>query len=387
MDHREISEIVAGRIVFGLEGPDVVNPSLLSPPYDSVVFDFQAGADPTSLYGKYGFSVMSPLENAMKSSQELHNINWLRMLEERATNADLGRRLGKVSQQLEKGEEIDVGKVLGLIQNMQDQRMDFVTLNKVEPETDIWQPTHYTPIDSMIGGFPKGGLVTIGGPPGTGKTTLALRLMIDMAKAGKEIGFFSLEMTLGQIVLRAIEVDKTLTDEEKSRIYASDEVCGVYDVYAKATQLKAKHPKISLIVIDFADLMVEKEQSEQVMGQIYIRLSVLAKRLGCPVVLLSQLSRAYVGGEPMINHLRYSGMAEAMSSLILLLYNPEGIWVDQGQNKKQVRLPWVPGYAYLIVGKSRYGYKRGSVGAIRIKWNGGPGWSRDSFTWHPLMGG
>ena len=70
-------------------------------------------------------------------------------------------------------------------------------------------------------------------------------------------------------------------------------------------------------------MLVEGEQSEAVMGVIYRSLAMLAKTTGVPVILICQLNRTqYTGGIPKINHIRYSGMAEMMSSLILLLYNP-----------------------------------------------------------------
>jgi replicative DNA helicase len=121
------------------------------------------------------------------------------------------------------------------------------------------------------------------------------------------------------------------------------------------------------------------------MGLIYRTLSMLAKKTGIPVVLISQLNRAtYTGGVPKVNHLRYSGMAEAMSALILLIYNPSNIYAGFTPTTE---LATVLGYGYLIVGKSRFGFKHGGPGAIQIGWSkeDASGWADEDNGWFNLV--
>lgn len=385
-DHYSLSEIVTGRVLQGLYSPNAVNPQTLAAPYDEMIPLVQEGRDLTELAAKVGHQ---PVRAAISASEAVGNeeIDWIRLLERASILAEAGRRLERLVKAMGRGEEVDVARVLGILHEVEDEHLDFVGMDKVLPDEDIWVPTHYAPWDTHIGGMPKSGLTIIGAPPGIGKTTLLLRVLLNCAHAGHTVAFFSLEMTLGQIALRMLEVEAKLSMRTRSRIIASEEVCNVSEVYAKAARLKAAHPDLYAIGIDFADLMIDEEQSEQAMGKIYKTLSVLAKRLRVPIILLSQLSRRYEGGVPRMNHFRYSGLAEAMAALGLLLWNPDNLYVDMGQGKKGNPLDYIENAAYIIVGKSRFGFKEGTIGAFAVEWDGKLGWGEKSFGWVPMLGG
>ena len=154
----------------------------------------------------------------------------------------------------------------------------------------------------------------------------------------------------------------------------------VGEIYAVAARAAANE-NLKAIIIDFADMLVEGEQSEAVMGVIYRTLAVLAKTTGVPVILICQLNRnQYQGGIPKINHIRYSGMAEMMSALILLLYNPSSTVADVQAN---AILPYYPDKGYIIVGKSRFGFKQGKPGAVQLDFVGETGWGQ---FWLRLLG-
>lgn len=392
MDHTSLSEVVVG---LALRGPrekglsaNAVDPNKVAAPYNAILLDIRENFDTTELIAKHGFQPVNACIQAAELVSDKADVNWIQLLERSAVMADAGQRLKRLSHKMERGEDVDIGRILSILQNLHDDRMDFVALSEVEPEEQIWTPSHYAPLDHFVGGLPKGGLTIVGAPPGIGKTTLLIRMMVNAAKAGVKVGFFSMEMTLRQIAMRFIEVDGKMTKAQKKRILASEDVCAADEVYAKATRLVGANPDLGLIGIDFADLMVVGEQSEQIMGDIYKTMAVLAKRTGVPVVLLSQLSRRYEGGLPRVSHLRYSGMAEAVSSLVLLLWNPDNLWVDTGAGKATNPLPYIPGAAYIIVGKSRFGFKQGGVGAFAVPWDGELGWgSKPIGDWLPLPAG
>jgi replicative DNA helicase len=256
-------------------------------------------------------------------------------------------------------------------------------MSEIAPEENSWILTGWEPIDKFIGGIIKAGLITIGASPGVGKTTLVLKLATSMVKKykKKKVAIFTLEMTTGQITQRALEVAK-ITKEEKERILLGDSSFSISDIYATAARYAANED-LSMIAVDFADLLIEGEASESVMGNIYKTLSLLAKKTGVPVVLISQLNRnTYTGGTPKVNHLRYSGMSEAMSALILLIYNPHNILVDTNGGKSE--LETIEGRGYLIEGKSRFGYKKGGPGAVMIEWDGAGGWGDEGLGWYKI---
>ncbi len=133
---------------------------------------------------------------------------------------------------------------------------------------------------------------------------------------------------------------------------------------------------------------IESERIGSGLLKIYVTFQNLAKRTGIPVILLAQLNRStYTSGIPKMNHIRYSGLAEAASSLIMLLYNPNQIWADKSGTSP---LPSVEGKGYIILAKSRFGFgtddngnDRG-VGALDVDWNGKNSWGNKLNTYRIL---
>ena len=251
---------------------------------------------------------------------------------------------------------------------------------KVEPDK----------IDDYFGfTLDKDGLFLLEDMTVTHNTFLALRIALCMIRKypKKKVAIFSLEMLMSQLVARYLTMDKKMTLKDRERILASESSYTMSEVYAVAARTAATED-LGMIVIDFADLLVEGEQSEAVMGKIYRAASILAKQTKVPVVLVAQLNREnYKGGVPKIHHVRYSGMAEMMSSLILLLYNPNMILADFSNKEASTMLPPVQGKGYIIGGKARFGFKKGTPGAVQVDWDGGAGWGDKVYGQYiPLIG-
>jgi replicative DNA helicase len=191
-------------------------------------------------------------------------------------------------------------------------------------------------------------------------------------------------MTGGQIAKRVIEIAGEGDDGKfKKNIIISDEILDVEEICADAAKLTAVDT-YGMIAIDFADLMLTEKEEEGNVAQLYRSVARLAKKSGVPVVLLSQLNRQYAeqGGVPRIQNIRWSGMAESLAALILLIYNPNQIF-GAPPSKNQTLQPHV-GRAYIVCGKSRYGFKQGGVGAVDVEWNGKESWADTAMGWFPL---
>lgn len=373
------TEIVSGFILNGKLDPHAVNPDDLYPPYPEIIPILRDGGTVEDVVSKCGFSIVRDAKAAAESvNGEVPPLGWLKMLEESASRYKSGVDIEKVAKELQAGKEVDLGKLLQYTSQIQLGYRSLTPLSEVEPEEGIWIKTGYQPIDEEIGGIPKAGLTIIAASPGVGKTTLMLKILISMIRKHKKkkVALFSLEMLMSQIVHRYLAMDKTITKEERSRILASESSYTSGEIYALASRAAATE-NLAAIGIDFADLMVEGEQTEAVMGVIYRSLSILAKQTGIPVILVCQLNRTtYSGGIPKINHIRYSSMAEMMASLIMLLYNPNAIVADRSAD---TMLPPEEGRGYLIEGKSRFGFKKGSPIAIKLEWDGKDGWGSKSL--------
>ena len=387
MRWNDISEIVTGLVLNHKINPQSVNTTTLLAPYDKIVSMLQSGSDMTELVDVIGMAAINAADEACKRVDGKLPADWLALLEKSSARSEASVAFTKAGKALSQGEDIDIGKITTALEKINGNKLRFIRASEVEDKPHVWRPTYYAPIDKYLGnrdpnlgsGFPEAGLVVIGAPPGSGKTSLMVKIFGEAAKAGKTTAIFTLEMTNAQITQRLIETTG-LTKEERGNIILSDEQMDAEDIYAYGCQLASLHD-LHFIGVDFADLMVSGDEDDAKVGKIYRTMAKLAKATKVPVVLLSQLNREYVGGIPRITNLRYSGLAEAMGALIFLLYNPRQIWVKMGTDE---RLPIHDGRGYIIVGKSRFGYREGGVGAIEVGWDGLHSWGDKDFGYRDL---
>ena len=103
---------------------------------------------------------------------------------------------------------------------------------------------------------------------------------------------------------------------------------GVLEMRAKARRLKAEHD-LHMLVIDYVQLMQGRgrfENRQQELTSISRSLKALAKELGVPVLLLSQLSRApdaRADHRPMLSDLRESGALEQDADVVMFIYRED----------------------------------------------------------------
>jgi replicative DNA helicase len=245
--------------------------------------------------------------------------------------------------------------------------------NKKELITGL--PTGFDDLDVETTGFHPGDLIVVGARPGMGKTAFCLNIAAHVGtKVRTPIAIFSLEMTKEQLVLRMLcseaEVDSKAVrsgfhSKEDYRklvnaagnlaeapIYIDDSFNTVLDMRAKARRLKAEHG-LGLVVIDYLQLMSgvgNYSAREQAVSDISRSLKALAKDLGLPVIVISQLNRSCEQrGEdksPIIADLRESGAIEQDADTILFLYRDEYYKKDKSLEK---------GIAVLDIAKQRNG--------------------------------
>src|SRR6058998_3969385 len=101
------------------------------------------------------------------------------------------------------------------------------------------------------------------------------------------------------------------------------------ELRSKARRLKARQPKLGLIVVDYLQLMTTGTNFEnrvQEVSQISRQLKVLARDLDVPILALSQLSRAVEqrhDKRPILSDLRESGSIEQDADLVMFIYRDE----------------------------------------------------------------
>ena len=239
-------------------------------------------------------------------------------------------------------------------------------------------------LDAKTSGFQKGDMVLIAARPSMGKTTFALNIAEHAAlREGKSVVIFSLEMSKEQLAYKLLcseaNVDMlklrtgTLDDKDweniaratgplsKAKIYIDDTAgVSVMEMRSKCRRLKVEYG-IDLILIDYLQLMSgsSSESRQQEVSEISRSIKALAKEMECPVIALSQLSRApeqRADHRPMLSDLRESGSIEQDADLVMFLYRDE--YYNKETEDKNV--------GECIIAKQR----NGPVGTVKLAWLG-----------------
>ncbi len=249
-------------------------------------------------------------------------------------------------------------------------------------------------LDRMTNGLHGGELVILAARPGVGKSALAMNMVEHVAKSGKTVAVFSLEMSNQQLIERLLSSMSTVpleyiksgqlpggvSDLSKLRV-AQDTICSQMHIFgnektdittaeiaSQCRRLKAQHG-LDLIVIDYLQLMngddKEKNRNDgrtQEVAAISRSLKKLAKQLNVPILALSQLKRdAEIrnikgkesgGGEPVLSDLRESGAIEQDADIVMFIHKETA---DNGSAKFS-----------LIIAKHR----NGETGSMPLYWLG-----------------
>ncbi len=249
--------------------------------------------------------------------------------------------------------------------------------------------SHYKDLDDMIR-FGPGDLIIVGGRPGMGKTSFAMNIAANVAKAPikgvrPDVVVFSLEMTNQQLAERLLAAEggvdskvlmrgklepehwKNLADAAANLSNTNlliDETSNIAVTEMKAKLRRLKN--LGLVVIDYLQLMhTERHTDNRVLeiAEITRGLKLMAKDLAVPVILCSQLRREAGSGKngekmPQLSDLRDSGAIEQDADVVIFLHRDEYGNYDADQDAAAT--------AKAIVAKNRHG----ATGTVNLSWSG-----------------
>lgn len=247
--------------------------------------------------------------------------------------------------------------------------------------------TGLTDLDELTSGLQRADLVIVAGRPSMGKTTFAMNIAEHAAiKDSKPVLVFSMEMpadslamrmmsSLGRIDQHKIRTGK-LSDDDWPRITSAvhmlsesslfiDDTPGLTpaEMRARARRLMKEHGQLSLIVVDYLQLMkvpgFKAENRTAEISEISRSLKSLAKELNVPLIALSQLNRSLEqrhDKRPVMSDLRESGAIEQDADLICFIYRDE-VYNEDSPDK---------GVAEVIIAKHR----NGPIGKVRAAFLG-----------------
>ena len=298
----------------------------------------------------------------------------------------------KVEDILEKAEK----QIFDISQEKSSE--DFRSINSVLMDTYDMIEKLYTNKEEITGitsgfedlnkktnGLQRTDLILIAARPAMGKTAFSLNLVQNAAlKGNASVAVFSLEMSKEQLVQRMlsaqshVELKKiktgSLDENDWPRIIEAMSVLSNANIYRddtpgiKISELRSKCRKLYiekglyLILIDYLQLMEgdnSNESRQQEISKISRSLKIIAKDLNCPVVALSQLSRApeqRSDHRPMLSDLRESGAIEQDADIVMFLYRDEYYHPDS--ERKNI--------GEVIIAKNRHG----ETGSVELVWLG-----------------
>jgi len=227
----------------------------------------------------------------------------------------------------------------------------------------LYLKTGFCDIDYYIKGFEESQLVILAARPSMGKSALALQIAINQAKAGKNILFFSFEMSHTQIIERALITNKQ--DDLKSLNFTINETASNIDQLVTFVKGRKKLYGIDVVYIDYLQLMTanNKENRNQEISTISRKLKLLAMEEQIPIITLSQLNRQVElrgNHTPNLSDLRESGSIEQDADIVLFLTREDYYRLADKHNTTEI-----DGLADVIVAKNRNG-KPGHLNLIFV---------------------
>jgi len=250
-------------------------------------------------------------------------------------------------------------------------------------------------LDGYTQGLKPGQMVVIAGRPAMGKTTLAMNVAADVAiNQNRPVLVISLEMSKTQLVDRLLAAvggiplpnlkDGSCSDKHSFELAAAtiklrDAKIAVSDVPVMtmprirsiARRQKHRMGDLGLIVIDYLGL-VEGDGKGRVddVTTMSRQVKLLAREMGCPVILLSQLNRgceARPDKRPVLSDLRESGAIEQDADIVMFVYRDE-VYYPNSEHK---------GVGEILIRKNR----DGEIGSVFTAFQG------DKSRFMPLAAG
>ena len=180
------------------------------------------------------------------------------------------------------------------------------------------------------------------GDVGYGKTEVALRAVMKCVLDGKQSAILVPTTVLAQqhyatavnrfrdFPVKIEVLSRFTTAKEQKRILGALKAGGVDLLIGthKLLQKNVEFKDLGLLIVDYLQLLATVNPGrtrEQEVAECSRKLKGLARSLGCPVIVSSQLNRQAEdrAGSPELRHLRESGAIEQDADLVILLHRPE----------------------------------------------------------------
>lgn len=215
-------------------------------------------------------------------------------------------------------------------------------------------------IDLMLGGFEPKKLYVLAARPAMGKSSLAFQIAFDIAKQGKRVLIFSIEMSADEVMQRWISrLIRVPFDDLKRGNIPTEKWEDITRSYALISEMKivindsarmtlgkieseiSKYSDIDLVVLDhlglMADPILKGENESHRLGRLTWGFKQFSKIYHVPFMAVCQLNRGVEGRKdkrPMLSDLRESGDIEQNADVVLMLYRDD--YYEQDSKRKGI---------------------------------------------------
>ena len=280
--------------------------------------------------------------NVIISDYKAHRLdNFLNTI--KVTPNNLNEQIRAISQELEVLQDKRQTKSKTLAEIAKENKGNYFKEQEVEPLR-----LGFLKLDDLLGGLEGGDMIVIGARPAVGKSALVTQITSNLAKQGKRIGFYNLEMQNKQMYERFIVSESGIgltrlrravrfLGDEKERFDKANETLEkaenivITSAGSKSVgeiRSESKHMDYDIIIIDYLQLLkadnTYRGNRTAEVGEISRAIKNLAMEFNIPIIALSQLNRGSEmreTKEPTMAELREAGNIEQDASVIILMWN------------------------------------------------------------------
>lgn len=213
-------------------------------------------------------------------------------------------------------------------------------------------PTGIDRLDALTGGWRGGQLIVLAGRPAMGKSAVMLHFARTAAASGVPVCIYSLEMPTKQLIGRMllgdsgvdaaafrtgnvdsdgwVRLERAGSDLSAMSVYLNDRANISINTIRSQCKAMQRRGKCGMVLIDYLQLLDTASRNrtdtrEREIAAASRSAKLLAKEIGVPVILLSQLSRKVeerADKTPLLSDLRESGAIEQDADLVAFIDRP-----------------------------------------------------------------
>lgn len=244
-------------------------------------------------------------------------------------------------------------------------------------------------LDELLGGGIFPGLYVLGAPSSLGKTTLLLQMADEMAASGRDVLFFSLEMSRWELLAKSLcrtaapqtalcarqllrgEIPssqlKRLLEAYNRRsgeqifISAEQEALTPENLRKKALRHRAQRGRAPVVVVDYLQILAPSDarsSDKQNVDRAVVALKALSRELETPVLVASSFNRDAYTKEVSMEAFKESGAVEYAADVLLALQMSAAGEKDFDLNREKMA---DPRRVDIVLLKNRSGVPYGKV--------------------------